>query len=102
MNFCSKGQGTADTILCFLTDFKFVVKPENVFKWSLNSPMIMAIFGAYFIGTSSKHALENQHVQQFIHSEDHHFDLIIVEDIMHDSLLMFGHKFKAPIVSICE
>lgn len=64
--------------------------------------MAVAIFGTYFIGVSSKHAVENEQVQQLIHSEKHRFDLIIVEDIMHDSLLMLGHKFKAPMVTICK
>lgn len=81
---------------------EFIVKPENMFKWSLNSPLIMQTFGTYYFGISSMHGLESRNVQQLIHSENQHFDLIIVEDLMHDSFLMFGHKFKAPMVTMCK
>lgn len=63
---------------------------------------MIAAFGSYIFASSTKHAFENQYMQQFIHSENQQFDLIIIEEIMHDSFLMFGHKFKAPIVSICK
>lgn len=47
------------------------------------------------------YALENANVQKFIHSTGHRFDVIINEEFFADSFLMFAHKFKAPIVSIC-
>lgn len=62
----------------------------------------MALFGPYFFATSTKHAFENERMQQFIHSEDQQFDLVLIEEVLHDGFWMFGHKFKAPIVSICE
>lgn len=51
---------------------------------------------------SSDHALSDANVQKLINRNDLHFDLIINEEIFHDSFLMFGHKFKAPIVTICN
>lgn len=51
---------------------------------------------------SSDHSLNDSKVQEFIHRNDLHFDLVILEEIYHDSWLMFGHKFKAPIVTICK
>lgn len=73
-----------------------------MYERSSGSPiMIMALFGPHFIGSSNRHGLESQNVQKFIHSEDQHFDLIVIEDIFHDSFLMLGHKFKAPTVAIC-
>lgn len=51
---------------------------------------------------SSDHALGDANVQKLINRNDLHFDLIINEEIFHDSFLMFGHKFKAPIVTICN
>lgn len=48
------------------------------------------------------YAFENPNVQKFIHSTGLHFDLIINEEFFGDSFLMFAHKFKAPIVTICK
>lgn len=50
----------------------------------------------------NEHALQNSKVQKLIHSTDLHFDLIVNEDFFAENLLMFGHKFKAPIVTICK
>lgn len=47
------------------------------------------------------YALENANVQKFIHSTGLKFDVIVMEEFFMDSFLMFGHKFKAPIVTIC-
>ncbi|XP_065088127.1 UDP-glycosyltransferase UGT5-like [Ochlerotatus camptorhynchus] len=49
---------------------------------------------------TSRYALENKNVQQFIKRQDLHFDLIVSEQFFQESLLMFAHKFKAPIVTI--
>lgn len=61
-----------------------------------------ALFGPYFFGSSTKHAFENERMQQFMHSKNQHFDLILLEEVMHDGYLMFGHKFKAPVAMICK
>lgn len=50
----------------------------------------------------NEHALKNSKVQKLIHSTDLHFDLIINEDFFAENLLMFSHKFKAPIITICK
>lgn len=50
----------------------------------------------------NEHALQNANIQKLIHSTDLHFDVVINEDFFAESLLMFAHKFKAPIVTICE
>lgn len=68
----------------------------------LNPHLLMVVLGTYFIASSTKHAIENPTVQQFIHSENQHFDLVVIEDILHDTFLMLGHKLKAPVVSICK
>lgn len=55
------------------------------------------------VGTpSSDYNLRDPKVQKLINSTDVSFDLVINEDFYHDSWLMFGYKFKAPTVSICE
>lgn len=50
----------------------------------------------------NQHAFENPNVQKLIHSTDLHYDVVINEEFFADSFLMFAHKFKAPIITICE
>lgn len=47
------------------------------------------------------YAWENANVQKFVKSSGLHFDVIVAEDFYSDSFLMFAHKHKAPIVTIC-
>lgn len=51
---------------------------------------------------SAEHALSSKQVQEFIHRNDLHFDIVINEEIFHDSLLMFAHKYKVPVVTISK
>lgn len=46
---------------------------------------------------STEWCLNNSIVQSFINREDLHFDLIFAEQFFQESLLMFAHKFNAPI-----
>lgn len=55
----------------------------------------------WFSTPSSEHGLKNANVQKLIHSTHLSFDLVISEDIYHYSWLMFGYKFKAPMITIC-
>lgn len=50
---------------------------------------------------SSEHGLNSTNVQKFINNKNLHFDLVINEDMFHESWLMFAHKFNTPIVTIC-
>lgn len=59
---------------------------------------IFPLMGSY----SSDHVLSDPNVQKFIHRNDLQFDLIINEEVFHDSFLMFAHKYKAPIITICK
>lgn len=49
---------------------------------------------------SSEHGLNNSNVQKIIHSQDLYFDLVINEEMFHESWLMFAYKFNTPIVTI--
>jgi glucuronosyltransferase len=44
--------------------------------------------------------LQEEEVQDLLHSNDQKFDLIVVEAFTNDCLLGFAHKFKAPIVQV--
>lgn len=52
--------------------------------------------------TTTEYAFKHSNVQRFIHAENQQYDLILVEQYYQDAFLMFSHKFKAPIVSICK
>lgn len=49
---------------------------------------------------TSEHALNDPKVKALIASKDKKFDLVILEQFFHESFLMFGHKFKCPVVTI--
>lgn len=50
----------------------------------------------------NRHHLESENVQRLINSTGLNFDIVINEEFFADSLLMFAHKFNAPVVTICE
>ncbi|XP_031627056.1 UDP-glucuronosyltransferase 2B20-like [Contarinia nasturtii] len=73
-------------------------------KWleMAGSSTFMRINSFNFLSKSwTTHAFSNLNVQKLIHSTGLHFDLIINEEWWADSFLMFAHKFKAPIITIC-
>lgn len=48
------------------------------------------------------HFYKSENVQTFIKSTEHEFDVIVAEEFFIDSFLMFAHKHKAPVVTICK
>lgn len=80
----------------------FIVPHEKLLTMGSTSPFLSL---TEMIGTMqvvNEHALQNSNVQKLIHSTDLHFDVVINEDFFAENLLMFAHKFKAPIITICE
>lgn len=67
-----------------------------------SSPFFTAALFPRFANMSASYALSNKNVQEFINRTDLHFDLIVNEEIYHDVFLMFGWKYNAPVVTICE
>lgn len=59
---------------------------------------VSSIFGKIL----ADNAMSDANVQRIIHQNNSHFDLIISDEIHIDSFLMFAHKFKAPIITICK
>lgn len=86
----------------FILLIYFTVKHEELYEQTSDSPFKTAGLMSAFGNFSVRHALRNENVQKLIHSKNLHFDLIINEEIMHDAFLAFGHKFRAPVVTICE
>lgn len=62
---------------------------------------IESLLNIYNIGfATAKHGLESQNVQELIKSQENHFDIIVAEQFMQESWLMFAYKYKAPVVTL--
>lgn len=75
---------------------------EDLFDASDDSYIEKIIFYDESVTPTNEHGLNNSNVQKLIHSKNLHFDLVISEDMFHESWLMFAYKFYAPIVTICK
>lgn len=51
---------------------------------------------------STEKAFQSDSVREFIKNDNTKFDLIFAEQFFQESMLMFAHKYKAPIVTISE
>jgi glucuronosyltransferase len=51
---------------------------------------------------STEHALKSKAVKDFIKNDKTKFDLILAEQFFQEAMLMFAHKYKAPIVTISK
>uniref|UniRef100_A0AAG5DHL4 UDP-glucuronosyltransferase n=1 Tax=Anopheles atroparvus TaxID=41427 RepID=A0AAG5DHL4_ANOAO len=49
---------------------------------------------------TAEHAFESANVQKFLRTEGLTFDLLIAEQFVQESFLMFAHKYRVPIVTI--
>lgn len=78
------------------------MKNEDIFKFVGLPLFIMTLSIPIFGSGAAAHALGTKNVQEFVRSKNMHFDLVIHEDVYMDSFLIFGHVFKAPVVSICK
>lgn len=75
---------------------------ETFLDMAGGSAFLRIHFFKYLSKSWITHSLSNSNVQKLIHSTGLHFDLIINEEFWADSFLMFAHKFKAPIITICK
>lgn len=75
---------------------------EDMFGQVMNFPF-KTLPSVTMIGNkSADHALRHHKVQELIHSTKLHFDLVINEEVYHDVFLAFGHKFNAPVITMCK
>lgn len=79
----------------------FKVPMKDAFKRSDESYFAKVQTYEKLCTPSSDHGLNTENVQKIIHSQNMHFDLVINEDMFHESWMMFAHKFNTPIVTIC-
>lgn len=61
------------------------------------------LFSYWWMGLgSTEHALKSKAVKDFIMNDNTKFDLILNEQFFQEAMLMFTHKYKAPIVTLSE
>lgn len=75
----------------------------NTFYEKKDHNHIESLLNIYNIGiATAKHGLESRNVQKLIKRHDHHFDIIVAEQFMQESWLVFAHKYKAPVVALSK
>lgn len=77
------------------------VPQEELIQHSAKSPFVSIYETKNIVNIINDYNLNDVNVQKLIHSTDLHFDVVINEEFWLDSFLMFAHKFKAPIITIC-
>ncbi|XP_055588576.1 UDP-glycosyltransferase UGT4-like [Uranotaenia lowii] len=81
-------------------DIPYYFPIADIFESKYSSD-IKNLFLYWNVGLSTtKYALENPNVQEFIEHDDTDFDLIISEQFYQEAFLMFAHKYRAPIVTV--
>lgn len=85
-----------------MLNFRFTVSKANLFVKHEKTEFDAIRMYDEIATPTAEYGLNHPNVQRIIHSKDLHFDLIINEDMFHESWLMFAYKFNAPIVTICE
>lgn len=75
---------------------------SDIYESKYNSDL-SNLFLYWRIGLSTtQYALENEQVQQFIEQDDTDYDVIVSEQFYQEAFLMFAHKYRAPIVTLCK
>lgn len=51
---------------------------------------------------TTKHAFESEAGQRLLNDKNLEFDLVISEQFQQEAMLLFAHKFNAPLVTISK
>lgn len=82
-------------------DFEGDLPMESYYKTAAFSNPFFKLKILLWLGlVTTEFAFESANVAQFIKEEGHSFDLVIAEQFAQEAFLMFGHKYRAPIVTI--
>ncbi|XP_049301320.1 uncharacterized protein LOC125774984 [Anopheles funestus] len=82
-------------------DIPYYFPVSDIYESKYNSDL-SNLFLYWRVGLSTtQYALEDENVQQFIEQDDTDFDVIISEQFYQEAFLMFAHKYRAPIVTLC-
>lgn len=79
-----------------------LVTQEQIFELKFMNQIDMLSMYWWLGIESTKYCLENPAVRNFTLHDDSHFDLILTEQFFQEALLMFAHKYKAPIISLSK
>lgn len=90
-------------IIFVLNEFASVSVSLNTFYERKDHSHLESLLNIYNIGlATAKHGLESRKVQEMIKSHKGHFDVVVAEQFMQESWLMFAHLYKAPVVTLSE
>lgn len=76
--------------------------PETLFYYGDKSAFVVIRDRVRFSSSLTNFSLASKNVRDFINQSDLHFDVVINEEFFHDAFSMFGHRFSAPVVTICK
>ncbi|XP_065088496.1 UDP-glycosyltransferase UGT5-like [Ochlerotatus camptorhynchus] len=82
-------------------DFETDLPMESYYRTSSFTNPFYKLKILWWLGlATTRHAFESENVQRFMREDGLSFDLVIAEQFAQEAFLMFGHKYKAPIVTI--
>lgn len=73
-----------------------------MFKASAGSAFKVSRLLAEIPAVMVEHTMSSKAVKELIQRNDLSFDLVISEEFFQDAYLMFGHKFKAPLITFSK
>ncbi|XP_065082698.1 UDP-glycosyltransferase UGT5-like [Ochlerotatus camptorhynchus] len=81
--------------------WKNSVKVESLYDLTDISIHRMLMDFLFSLGLeTAQYGFTRENVQEFIRTDESHFDLILAEQFYQEAYLMFAHKYKAPIVTV--
>lgn len=89
-------------IIIFIFTSTHKVAVEKLIKQAEKSPFAALNEMIELFSFSANYSLASKNVHDLINRYDLHFDVVINEEFFHDSFSMFGHRFNAPVVTICK
>jgi glucuronosyltransferase len=90
------------TISLHLINITFSVLQNDIYQMKFNNPFKM-LFTFWGMGLSStEHALKSQNVKNFIENDNTKFDVIFAEQFFQEAMLIFAHKYQAPVVTLSK
>lgn len=82
--------------------YTFAVSQDDIYEMKFHSQINM-LYAYWGLGlASTEHALNTENVKNFIKNDKSKFDVIFAEQFFQESMLMFAHKYNAPIVTLCK
>ncbi|XP_055542683.1 UDP-glycosyltransferase UGT5-like [Wyeomyia smithii] len=82
-------------------DFEGDLPMESYYRTTAFSSPFYKLQILWWLGlATTEHAFKSKNVQQFLREDGLQYDLIIAEQFVQEAFLMFGHRYRAPVVTI--